>query len=91
MAVPLECANKLLDLMRFQLSDGLHETALAAAAGISLRFSLQCSKARNHAFGGMNPWPMQPDVVITAAARTAVGAFNGAFASLPAHVLGQSR
>jgi acetyl-CoA C-acetyltransferase len=28
------------------------------------------------------------DVVITAAARTAVGAFNGAFATLPAHVLG---
>jgi acetyl-CoA C-acetyltransferase len=30
------------------------------------------------------------DVVITAAARTAVGAFNGAFATLPAHVLGQA-
>jgi len=29
------------------------------------------------------------DIVIAAAARTPVGAFNGAFASLPAHVLGE--
>ena len=32
---------------------------------------------------------MQDDVVILAAARTAVGAFNGAFGSLPAHELGK--
>jgi acetyl-CoA C-acetyltransferase len=30
----------------------------------------------------------QPDIVIVGAARTAVGSFNGAFASLPAHELG---
>jgi acetyl-CoA C-acetyltransferase len=29
------------------------------------------------------------DIVIVSAARTAVGSFNGAFASVPAHVLGQ--
>ncbi len=28
------------------------------------------------------------DIVIAAAARTAVGSFNGAFANLPAHELG---
>jgi acetyl-CoA C-acetyltransferase len=33
---------------------------------------------------------MQDDVVIVSAARTPVGAFNGAFASLPAHELGRS-
>jgi acetyl-CoA C-acetyltransferase len=32
---------------------------------------------------------MQDDIVIVSAARTAVGAFNGAFASLPAHELGK--
>jgi acetyl-CoA C-acetyltransferase len=32
---------------------------------------------------------MQDDVVIVSAARTPVGAFNGAFASLPAHELGK--
>src|SRR5262249_12732183 len=31
---------------------------------------------------------MKDDIVIVAAARTAVGAFNGAFAILPAHELG---
>ncbi len=30
------------------------------------------------------------DIVIAGAARTAVGAFNGAFATVPAHVLGQT-
>ncbi len=30
------------------------------------------------------------DIVIAGAARTAVGAFNGAFANVPAHVLGQT-
>jgi acetyl-CoA C-acetyltransferase len=30
------------------------------------------------------------DIVIAGAARTAVGAFNGAFATVPAHVLGQA-
>ena len=30
------------------------------------------------------------DIVIAGAARTAVGAFNGAFAAVPAHVLGQT-
>jgi acetyl-CoA C-acetyltransferase len=29
-----------------------------------------------------------PDIVIASAARTAVGAFNGAFANVPAHELG---
>ena len=33
---------------------------------------------------------MQDDIVIVSAARTAVGAFNGAFASLPAHELGKA-
>ncbi len=33
---------------------------------------------------------MKDDVVIVSAARTAVGAFNGAFASLPAHELGKT-
>jgi acetyl-CoA C-acetyltransferase len=32
--------------------------------------------------------PMSDDVVIVSAARTAVGSFNGAFASVPAHELG---
>jgi acetyl-CoA C-acetyltransferase len=32
---------------------------------------------------------MQDDIVIVGAARTAVGAFNGAFAGLPAHELGK--
>lgn len=32
---------------------------------------------------------MAEDIVIVSAARTAVGAFNGAFANLPAHELGQ--
>ena len=31
---------------------------------------------------------MSDDVVIVAAARTPVGSFNGAFATLPAHDLG---
>ena len=33
---------------------------------------------------------MQDDIVIVGAARTAVGAFNGAFGSLPAHELGKT-
>src|SRR5215212_3192755 len=33
---------------------------------------------------------MKDDVVIVGAARTAVGAFNGAFGSLPAHELGKT-
>src|SRR4030095_10769817 len=32
---------------------------------------------------------MRDDIVIVGAARTAVGAFNGAFANLPAHELGK--
>src|SRR5882757_4656951 len=32
--------------------------------------------------------PMSDDVVIVAAARTPVGSFNGAFATMPAHDLG---
>ena len=32
---------------------------------------------------------MADDIVIVGAARTPVGAFNGAFANLPAHELGQ--
>ena len=32
---------------------------------------------------------MKDDIVIVGAARTPVGAFNGAFASLPAHELGK--
>src|SRR5579863_4078832 len=32
---------------------------------------------------------MKDDIVIVSAARTPVGAFNGAFASLPAHELGK--
>ncbi len=34
--------------------------------------------------------PMQEDVVVVSAVRTAVGTFNGAFASLPAHKLGEA-
>jgi acetyl-CoA C-acetyltransferase len=34
--------------------------------------------------------PMKDDIVIVSAARTAVGAFNGAFANLPAHELGRT-
>ena len=30
------------------------------------------------------------DIVIVAAARTPVGSFNGAFAAVPAHVLGSA-
>lgn len=30
------------------------------------------------------------DIVIVAAARTAIGSFNGAFATVPAHVLGEA-
>jgi len=33
---------------------------------------------------------MKDDVVIVSATRTPVGAFNGAFASLPAHDLGKT-
>ena len=33
---------------------------------------------------------MKDDVVIVSATRTPVGAFNGAFASLPAHELGKT-
>ena len=33
---------------------------------------------------------MKDDIVIVSAARTPVGAFNGAFANLPAHELGQT-
>src|SRR6201994_4595661 len=33
---------------------------------------------------------MQDDIVIVSAARTPVGAFNGAFANLPAHELGKT-
>src|SRR5499427_1358248 len=33
---------------------------------------------------------MQDDIVIVSAARTPVGAFNGAFANLPAHELGST-
>ena len=32
---------------------------------------------------------MKDDIVIVSAARTPVGAFNGAFATLPAHELGK--
>ena len=32
---------------------------------------------------------MKDDIVIVSAARTPVGAFNGAFANLPAHELGK--
>ena len=32
---------------------------------------------------------MKDDIVIVSAARTAVGAFNGALSSLPAHELGK--
>ena len=33
---------------------------------------------------------MKDDIVIVSAARTPVGAFNGAFAALPAHELGKA-
>ena len=33
----------------------------------------------------------QDDVVIVSAARTPVGSFNGAFATMPAHELGADR
>ncbi len=33
---------------------------------------------------------MKDDVVIVSATRTPVGAFNGAFATLPAHELGKT-
>ena len=33
---------------------------------------------------------MKDDIVIVSATRTPVGAFNGAFANLPAHELGRS-
>ena len=32
----------------------------------------------------------KPSIVIASAARTAVGAFNGAFANTPAHELGSA-
>jgi acetyl-CoA C-acetyltransferase len=35
-------------------------------------------------------FPMADDIVIVSAARTPVGAFNGAFANLPAHELGKT-
>src|SRR6202158_2998156 len=34
-------------------------------------------------------FPMKDDIIIVSAARTPVGAFNGAFANLPAHELGK--
>ena len=34
-------------------------------------------------------YEMKDDIVIVSAARTPVGAFNGAFAALPAHELGK--
>src|SRR5260370_21521893 len=45
----------------------------------------QASKAGPQDPGEM---PMSDDVVIVSAARTAVGSFNGAFATMPAHDLG---
>ena len=36
----------------------------------------------------MGESPVMTDIVIAAAARTPVGSFSGAFASLPAHALG---
>ena len=36
-------------------------------------------------------YEMKDDIVIASAARTPVGSFNGAFATLPAHHLGRSR
>jgi acetyl-CoA C-acetyltransferase len=33
---------------------------------------------------------MKDDIVIVGAARTAVGAFNGAFGTLPAHEMGKT-
>ena len=30
-----------------------------------------------------------PEIVVASAARTAIGSFNGAFASVPAHYLGE--
>src|SRR5882762_4617217 len=45
----------------------------------------QASKAGPQDSGEM---PMSDDVVIVSAARTAVGSFNGAFATMPAHDLG---
>src|ERR1700689_5739453 len=35
-------------------------------------------------------FPMRDDIVITSAVRTPVGAFNGAFATVPAHELGKA-
>jgi len=53
----------------------------------------QCARSRHFARGNKQKsvngrFPME-DVVIVSAARTAVGSFNGAFASLPAHKLGE--
>ncbi len=41
---------------------------------------------RRNAFQG--EYPVMTEIVIASAARTPVGSFNGAFASVPAHVLG---
>src|SRR5262245_33762847 len=47
-------------------------------------------RCRLRAIAGVNRSSvMADDVVIVAAARTPVGSFNGAFANLPAHELGQ--
>src|SRR6187551_384574 len=48
------------------------------------------TRARNASnFSPKGP-AMKDDIVIVGAARTPVGAFNGAFASLPAHELGKT-
>src|SRR5471032_767540 len=53
----------------------------------------QCARSRHFARGNKQKsvngrFPME-DVVIVSAARTPVGSFNGAFATLPAHKLGE--
>jgi acetyl-CoA C-acetyltransferase len=50
-----------------------------------LAFAAFCRRIGKNSTGGFQV----EEIVIVAAARTAVGAFNGAFASLPAHQLGK--
>ena len=62
-----------------------HDAAVA-------RFSLLPAPPRSVAAAGWSDpeeFSMRQEVVIAAAARTPVGTFNGAFAQVPAHVLGE--
>ncbi len=57
---------------------------MAARAGLDARALSAYTRGKT----GRSACPHPDDIVIVSAARTPVGSFNGAFGSVPAHVLG---